>query len=100
MQIETSFNEQKTVSLLWGADYVNEDSEQPFDIIDLGDYDASAGRINRKIGDRTFVPPYEVDSLGLFAQLQASLGSSVELSGGIRHESVGLNVDDYTIRFG
>ncbi len=36
LQIETPFNQQKTVSLLWGADYVNEDSEQPFDIFDLG----------------------------------------------------------------
>lgn len=96
LQIDTPFNEQKTVSLLWGADYVNEDSEQPFDVFDLGDYDASSGRVNRKIGERTFVPPYEVDSLGLFAQLQASLGSSLELTGGIRHERIGLNVDDYT----
>jgi len=96
LQIETPFNEQKTVSLLWGADYVNEDSKQPFDIIDIAGYDASRGRVNRKIGERTFVPPYEVDSLGLFAQLQASIGDRFEVSGGVRHERIALNVDDYT----
>lgn len=96
LQIETPFNPDETISLLWGADYVNENSEQPFDIIDLDDYDASGGRVNRKIGDRTYVPPYEVGSLGLFAQLTGNVSDRLELTGGIRHERIALSVDDYT----
>lgn len=95
LQIETPFNPDETISLLWGADYVNENSEQPFDIIDLDDYDASGGRVNRQIGNRTFVPPYKLGSLGLFAQLTGNIGD-VELTGGIRHERIALSVDDYT----
>ncbi|MBW4576581.1 MAG: TonB-dependent receptor [Aphanothece sp. CMT-3BRIN-NPC111] len=96
LQVDTPLNKPRTLSLLWGADYLNENSKQPFDIIDIAAYDASNGRVNRKVGERTFVPPYEVGSLGLFGQLQWNASDRIEVNGGVRHERISLSVDDYT----
>lgn len=96
LQIETPLSQADTLSLLWGVDYNNERSSQTFDIFDPVEFDATGGRVFRRIGDRTFVPDYKFDDLGLFAQLQWNVTDKLQLSGGARYVSLGLNVDDYT----
>jgi iron complex outermembrane receptor protein len=96
LQIKTPFNRENTLSLLWGVDYSNERSSQNFDVFDPDELDESGGRIYRKIGELTYTPEYEVDDLGLFAQLQWDVTDNLQLSGGLRHVRLGIDVDNYT----
>jgi iron complex outermembrane receptor protein len=95
LQVETPFNSQKTVSLLWGVDYQNERSSQKFNIFDPGEFDASGGRIFRKIEERVFVPAYDFRELGVFGQLQWEVSDNLRLSGGLRYVNIGVSLDDY-----
>ncbi|AFY49078.1 TonB-dependent siderophore receptor [Nostoc sp. PCC 7524] len=95
LQVETPFNQDKTVSLLWGVDYQNERSSQRFNIFDSGEFDASGGRIFRKIEKRVFVPDYDFRELGVFGQLQWDVSDSLRLSGGLRYVNIGVSLDDY-----
>ncbi len=97
LQIETPIN--PALSLLWGADYANEENFDGRNLFDPNDYDNSGGRIYRKINELTIVPRYQLSSLGLFAQLQWDVNERVALSGGLRHERIGVSVDDYTPLF-
>jgi iron complex outermembrane recepter protein len=106
LQIETPLFE--NAELLWGTDYRNERNELILEIIDPVDFDNSGGQIVRSIGERNLLPPYRINQLGLFAQAQIGFGSVQSdsndprfiLSGGIRQEFVGLDVEDYTTFFG
>jgi len=106
LQIETPLFE--NAELLWGTDYRNERNELVLEIIDPVDFDNSGGQIVRSIGERNLLPPYRINQLGLFAQAQIGFGSVQSdandprfiLSGGIRQEFVGLDVEDYTTFFG
>lgn len=95
LQVETPFNFQKTVSLLWGVDYQNERSSQKFNIFDGDEFDASGGRIFRKIEERVFVPEYDFRELGIFGQLQWEVSEKLQLSGGLRYVNIGVSLDDY-----
>ena len=95
LQVETPFNSQKTVSLLWGVDYQNERSSQKFNIFDPVEFDASGGRVYQKIGERVFVPEYNFRELGLFGQLQWDVTDNLRLSGGLRYVNIGVKLDDY-----
>ncbi|WP_216820533.1 TonB-dependent receptor domain-containing protein [Synechococcus sp. BDU 130192] len=86
------------VNLLWGLDYVRENNEAPLEVFDGTAFDAD--QTLRKIDERTFVPLYGLNQLGLFAQLQWDVSKQFLVSGGIRHERIGLEVDDYTTFFG
>jgi iron complex outermembrane receptor protein len=100
LQIETPlFNDR--VSLLWGADYSHEDNpESNPEVFDPEVFDASGGRIGRKIGQLgTLSPAYELDSLGLFAQLKWDVSENFILSGGVRYDRFDISVDDYTPLF-
>jgi iron complex outermembrane recepter protein len=96
LQINTPFNKAKTISLLWGVDYIRENSSQDYVIFDTEEFDASGGLIFRKIDELSFVPPYKVNDLGLFAQLQWNVTDSLQFSGGLRYINLGVNVEDYT----
>ncbi len=96
LQIETPLFNQGTASLLWGLDYFNEDTSQPVGIFDPATYDNSGGLAFRQIGDRIWTPPLELNSLGLFAQLNWDISDRLSVSGGIRHEDADVNVDDFT----
>jgi iron complex outermembrane receptor protein len=95
-QIETPFNSQETLSLLWGVDYVSENSSQTFNIFDPDEFDASGGRVFRKIDEITFVPPYDFDDLGVFAQLQWEISDRLSFSGGARYVDLNVNTEAYT----
>lgn len=90
----------KTASLLWGLDYTNEDTESTRNLFDPTEYDATNGRVYRKTGEVTSIPPYQLSSLGLFAQAQWDIGDRFILSGGLRHERADFQVGDYTTLFG
>ncbi|WP_066383187.1 TonB-dependent siderophore receptor [Anabaena sp. CA = ATCC 33047] len=96
LQVETPFNTQQTVSLLWGVDYQNERSSQRFNIFDPVEFDASGGLVYRKTGERTFVPEYDFRELGVFGQLQWEVSEQLQLSGGLRYVNIGVSLDDYT----
>ncbi|MEG3882416.1 TonB-dependent receptor, partial [Microcoleus sp. herbarium7] len=96
LAIVTPLSRAENLRLTWGSDYVTEDSRQRFDLYDPDRFDASGGRVYRKTSSRSFVPPYNYNSLGLFSQLEWNIDDIVILSGGIRHERIGLEVNDYT----
>ncbi|MEH1832584.1 MAG: TonB-dependent receptor [Nostoc sp.] len=95
LQIETPFNQKKTISLLWGVDYDRQQISQTANIFDTAEYDASGGRIYRKIGEIPFIPSYTFNDLGIFAQLQTQLGNFI-FSGGARYIKLTASVDNYT----
>ncbi|PZV20753.1 MAG: outer membrane receptor protein [Leptolyngbya sp.] len=97
-QVETPLWDAGAARLLWGVDYVNENNVAPFEIFDPVAFDTR--NTLQKVGDRTFVPPYGLEQLGLFAQVQWDVSDRFRLSGGLRHERIGLQVDDYTTFFG
>ncbi|HEY9877282.1 MAG TPA: TonB-dependent receptor [Leptolyngbyaceae cyanobacterium] len=96
LQFDTPLASNSDLRLLWGADYNNERTSQPVFIFDPAAFDASRGLTYRRIGERTWVPPLAQESLGLFAQLNWEISKSFTLLGGVRHERVGLSVDDFT----
>jgi iron complex outermembrane receptor protein len=100
LQIETPFNSEETISLLWGVDYANENNSFFRNLFDPESFDANGGRVYRKIGEVTVVPPYDVKNLGLFAQLQWEVSDRLSLSGGTRYDRFDISVPDYTTLFG
>ncbi len=96
LQVDTPFNSQRTVSLLWGVDYQKERSSQIFNIFDPVEFDASGGRVYRKISERAFVPEYDFGELGVFGQLQWDVTEKLRLSGGLRYVNIDVSLDDYT----
>jgi iron complex outermembrane recepter protein len=96
LQIETPLFDGGAARLLWGVDYVDEDTEQPVAIFDPDVFDASEGLIFEQTGDRTWVPPLNQRNLGLFAQLNWDISDRLIVLGGVRHEQVGVDVDDFT----
>ncbi|MGP1385679.1 MAG: TonB-dependent receptor domain-containing protein [Thainema sp.] len=95
LQLDTPLADDGALRLLWGADYANERTAQPVAIFDPAVFDASGGLTYRSFDERTWVPPLGQDSLGLFAQLNWDISDRITLLGGIRHERVGLSVDDF-----
>lgn len=95
LQIETPLSE--TLSLLWGADYADENVSIVIEGFDEAEFDSSGSRIFRKVDEFIWVPNYNFNSLGLFAQLQWNLNETWSFNGGLRYERFGLNVDDYTV---
>ncbi|NJL39086.1 MAG: TonB-dependent receptor [Leptolyngbyaceae cyanobacterium SM1_4_3] len=96
LQIETPIAQ--PLELLWGVDYRNERNENIFFVIDPVAFDED--EVVRSLEERTWLPPYFVDQLGLFGQLQWDVTPDLAFSGGIRQEFVELRADDYTTFFG
>ncbi|MBE9188846.1 TonB-dependent receptor [Gloeocapsopsis crepidinum LEGE 06123] len=94
LQVETPVS--STLSVLWGADYLDEDISQVITFFDPEVYDATNRRVFQAIGTRSYMPPHNFSNLGLFAQAQWNLTDALRLSGGIRYERFALSVDDYT----
>jgi len=85
------------VDLLLGADYEQQDVEE----VIFGELSPSAfdRGIIRKIGERTIVPPFQLNKLGLFTQLQWEANDWLSLNGGIRYEQFDVEVDDFNAIF-
>lgn len=95
LQADTSITDD--INVLWGADYTDESVEQPFELFDVEAFDRSGGRVLSKTGETTSIPEYEFTNFGLFAQVQWDVTEDLSLSGGVRQEKLGFNVDDYTL---
>jgi iron complex outermembrane receptor protein len=98
VQFDTSITNR--LNLLWGADY--EDQRNGTTLVEFFDediFDASGGEIAQKVDEATYVPAYDLNNLGLFAQLQWDISNRFILSGGIRHDWFELSVDGYTPLF-
>lgn len=83
------------VSLLWGADYASEDTEQRVRVFDRTTYTNSGGLAYKPIDDRSWVPPIEHAQLGFFTQLEWMLNEKWTLRGGARQDLIEVKVDDF-----
>ncbi|AFY58536.1 outer membrane receptor protein [Rivularia sp. PCC 7116] len=92
LQLNTFLSD--NVSVLWGADYSNEESEGNFDVFDIDEFDSSGGRRARKIGEVIRIAPYDIENLGLFSQLKWDASERLSLSGGVRYENFNVSVVD------
>ena len=96
LQAETPLLERFGASVLWGADYTDETTAQPVHLYDSVAFVQSSGRVFAQTGGAKFVPPLDLETLGLFAQLSVRPLGRVMLSGGARHERGSVQVDDFT----
>lgn len=87
-------------SLFWGTDYKNDQPSNTFDIVDAEEFDASGGRTIRKVEERTFIPEYTVEELGIFAQVKWELGDDWVINGGARYSNFNVDIPSYTSFFG
>ncbi|WP_228054455.1 TonB-dependent receptor domain-containing protein [Gloeocapsopsis crepidinum] len=95
LQIQTPLS--PAASLLWGADYSNENIRLDFNFGDDAEFDNTQGRVFRRVGGISI--PYDFSNLGLFAQLQWDLNDRWLISGGARYERFNLSVDDFQTPF-
>ncbi|HET7553303.1 MAG TPA: TonB-dependent receptor [Gemmatimonadaceae bacterium] len=96
LDIETPLSSRFDASVLWGADYTDETTSQPAYVFDSLAFDQSDGRVFRRTGDAMFVPPLDLRTLGLFAQLSATPVKRLVLRAGIRHERASISLDDFS----
>ena len=82
------------LSVLWGADYSNEDSEGNYDVFDTEEFDNSDRTIARQIDTAIRVAPFEIENFGVFSQLNWDATERLAFSGGIRYENINVSVID------
>jgi len=93
LQLDTPIG--SDADLLWGVDYENQDAAN-FVFRGLNEELFRNQNIVRPTGEKiTNFPPLNFTKLGLFAQLQWDISEWFQLSGGIRNEQFGLEVDDF-----
>jgi len=83
--------------LLWGADYESQDNEAV--VAEVADPEAFDEQdefqpISTPLSGK-FDPPFDLNELGVFAQVQSQLNDNLRLSGGIRYNHFHFQVDDY-----
>ncbi|ESA33426.1 hypothetical protein N836_21460 [Leptolyngbya sp. Heron Island J] len=93
LQVETPLTGDETLNLLWGADYESQRNQQITAQFDADTFDNEQRLVTLQEFD--FTPPYRVNSLGLFTQLDWEASESWLLRGGLRYENINLDVDDY-----
>jgi len=96
LQIETPLFNGEKAKLLWGADYFKEETSQIVSTFDGDIFDSSGGLVFSKNNERTWVPPLDLSSLGLFAQLNLNVGEKLVLNGGVRYENSDVSVEDFS----
>ena len=95
LDIDTPLTE--NLGLLWGADYSDESIEQPLEIFNPVVFDESGGSEFEKIEEAFFSPPFDLESVGLFSQLNWEANDRLALSGGLRFEHFNMSVDDFNV---
>lgn len=83
--------------ILWGLDAAIEDTAQPVWVIDPVAYDASRGRIFQVTGRRSWTPPMNQKNLAGFVHVEWKPVNRLVLRAGLRHESIKVDVDDFTV---
>lgn len=83
------------VSLRYGVDWDREKFDGTATVFDTRQSLASGGMVNRSIGSTGRYPGYSIDTTALFAQADWKLSKALSLSGGLRYQHMGLDVDDF-----
>ena len=96
LQVETPLGERFAATVLWGTDFTTETTSQPVYLYDSTAFEQSNGVVFEKTGDGVFVPPLDLKTLGLFAQVSVNPLERLMLRGGLRHERASLQLDDFT----
>ena len=94
--IETPLPKATGLSVVYGVDYVDERTSQPVGIMDPVAFDASGGLTFRKVRDSIFVPLIKQKNTGIFGQFAWKKYDRLVLRGGLRHERIKVNIDDFT----
>jgi iron complex outermembrane receptor protein len=95
VDIETPLT--NNLDVLWGADYSDESIEQPLEIFNPVVFDQSGETEFEQIEEAFFSPPYDLESIGLFSQLNWEANEKLAFSGGLRFERFQMSVDDYNV---
>lgn len=97
LEFDTVLSRKHAVTMTWGADYIDETTSQSGYVHDLATYNATGGRVFRSTGEvRTWVPAYDLKSVGVFSQLEWQALEKLLLRGGLRHERIDASVPDFT----
>jgi iron complex outermembrane receptor protein len=83
--------------LLWGADFESQDNEgRVFEVFDPEAFDEQDEfrTIDAPFSGQ-FGPSFQLNELGLFAQVQSQLNQKLRLSGGVRYNRFDFQVDDF-----
>lgn len=95
LELETPLLERSPLTMVWGVDFTNEETEQPAWLMDATAYTNSGGLQYDRTGESVWVPPYELSNLGGFAQLEWRPLEALTVRGGLRRELISADVDDY-----
>jgi iron complex outermembrane receptor protein len=82
-------------SLVWGGDFIREQSEMPLDTFDPAIYDQSGGLEFVKNGNLIYLPELTTQSVGVFAQLKHRFNDQWSAEIGARYEDSFAEVDDF-----
>lgn len=82
-------------SLVWGGDFIREQSEMPLDTFDPVIYDQSGGLEFVKNGNLIYLPELTTQSVGVFAQLKHRFNDQWSAEVGARYEDSFAEVDDF-----
>lgn len=82
-------------SLVWGGDFIREQSEMPLDTFDPEIYDQSGGLEFVKNGNLIYLPELTTQSVGVFAQLKHRFNDQWSAEVGARYEDSFAEVDDF-----
>ena len=82
-------------SLVWGGDFIREQSEMPLDTFDPEIYDQSGGLEFVKNGNLIYLPELTTQSVGVFAQLKHRFNDQWSAEIGARYEDSFAEVDDF-----
>ena len=80
----------------YGMDFSSQHGDATQSLYDPAVFDASGGRIFRKIGQQPSVPSRVFDSLAGFAQGEWTPLSALVVRGGVRYERLGISSSDFT----
>lgn len=95
LQTPLSFISQDTTELLWGMDFMVEDTEMPVTTYDSASFDDSNGLVFVDTGDKTFMPLMTHESVAGFAQLRHRFNEALALDTGLRYEKIDVEFDDF-----
>jgi iron complex outermembrane receptor protein len=96
LQVETPLS--PGTDVLWGTDLEFEENEPV--ISEVADPEAFDEQDEfQKTKEISFGPEFDVNKLGLFAQVQSQLNDRLRLSGGLRYNRFELKVDDFVPAF-
>ena len=97
LELTTSFSGARRPVILWGVDAANEDTAQPVWVMDPAAYDASKGVVFKITGQRSWTPPMNQKNIAGFAHVEWKALDRLVIRGGLRHESIKLDVADFTV---